>query len=83
MKSNKYLLFTSLSLSVYIYIYKTCLDFVIPSLHDTILSPSCTVRYTGVIESLSLSLSGSFSETVYQYCDIGTKKSKCFKTPNM
>ncbi len=26
---------------------------------------------------------GSFSETVYQYCDIGTKKSKCFKTPNM
>ena len=36
---------------------KTCLDFVIPSLHDTILSPSCTVRYTGVIEiepSLSL-----------------------------
>ena len=23
---------------------------------------------------------GSFSETVYQYCDIGTKKSKCFKT---
>ena len=28
---------------------------------------------------------GSFSETVYhsQYCDIGTKKTKCFKTPNM
>ena len=32
--------------------YKTCLDFVIPSLHDTILSPSCTVRCPGVTESL-------------------------------
>ena len=26
---------------------------------------------------------GSFSEAVYQLCDIGTKKSKCFKAPNM
>ena len=31
---------------------KTCLDFVIPSLHDTILSPSCTVRCPGVTGSL-------------------------------
>ena len=23
------------------------------------------------------------SQKLYQYCDIGTKKSKCFKTPNM
>ena len=29
---------------------KTCLDFVIPSLHDTILSPSCMVRCPGVTE---------------------------------
>ena len=31
---------------------KTCLDLVILSLHDTILSPSCTVRCPGATESL-------------------------------
>ena len=31
---------------------KTCLDFVILSLHDTILSPSCMVRCPGVTERL-------------------------------
>ena len=36
-----------------------------------------------MISSAHIYIYGSFSETVYQYCDIGTKKSKCFKTPNM
>ena len=45
--------------------YKTCLDFVILSLHDTIFSPSCTARESQRALFLSLSLPPSLLFSLY------------------